>query len=134
MSRPRLLIGVLGTHTEVGKTWVSAQLLAQARSRGLRVAARKPVQSFVDILVSRDRLELLPEIVAELERRVAELRGVTTVEVTTAIPLDAQTEKVLLIGEIGGDDEEVAAAYIKASFKKPIFGFISGRSAPPGTV
>lgn len=46
MSRPRLLIGVLGTHTEVGKTWVSAQLLAQARSRGLRVAARKPVQSY----------------------------------------------------------------------------------------
>jgi succinyl-CoA synthetase alpha subunit len=45
---------------------------------------------------------------------------------------DDQTEKVLLIGEIGGDDEEVAAEYIKAHFKKPIFGFISGRSAPPG--
>ena len=38
----------------------------------------------------------------------------------------------MLIGEIGGDDEETAAAYIKAHFKKPIFGFISGRSAPPG--
>jgi dethiobiotin synthetase len=41
-----MLIGVLGTHTEVGKTWVSARLLAQARASGLRVAARKPVQSY----------------------------------------------------------------------------------------
>ncbi|HEY6641095.1 dethiobiotin synthase [Povalibacter sp.] len=46
MNRPRLLIGVLGTHTEVGKTWVSSRLLAHARAQGLRVAARKPVQSY----------------------------------------------------------------------------------------
>lgn len=46
MNRPRLLLGVLGTHTEVGKTWVSVRLLQAARQRGLRVAARKPVQSF----------------------------------------------------------------------------------------
>jgi succinyl-CoA synthetase alpha subunit len=58
--------------------------------------------------------------------------GTKFVEVLEMLAEDAQTEKVLLIGEIGGDDEEVAAAYIKASFKKPIFGFISGRSAPPG--
>jgi succinyl-CoA synthetase alpha subunit len=45
---------------------------------------------------------------------------------------DEQTEKVLIIGEIGGTDEETAAEYIKAHFKKPIFGFISGRSAPEG--
>ena len=44
--RPKLLIGVLGTQTEIGKTWVSAQLLSQARAKGLRVAARKPAQSF----------------------------------------------------------------------------------------
>ncbi|HEY5809577.1 MAG TPA: dethiobiotin synthase [Povalibacter sp.] len=37
---------MLGTHTEVGKTWVSARLLDFARAKGLRVAARKPVQSF----------------------------------------------------------------------------------------
>lgn len=46
MTRPARLIVVVGTHTEVGKTWVSRQLLAQARNQGLRVAARKPVQSF----------------------------------------------------------------------------------------
>lgn len=44
--RPKQLIGVLGTQTEIGKTWAAAQLLSQARAKGLRVAARKPVQSF----------------------------------------------------------------------------------------
>lgn len=46
VSRPSLLIGVIGTNTEVGKTWVTAQLLATLKLRGARVAARKPVQSY----------------------------------------------------------------------------------------
>ncbi|HLS82651.1 MAG TPA: dethiobiotin synthase [Steroidobacter sp.] len=46
LPRPARLVGVLGTNTEVGKTWVSARILSMLRSRGLRVAARKPVQSF----------------------------------------------------------------------------------------
>jgi succinyl-CoA synthetase alpha subunit len=58
--------------------------------------------------------------------------GTTFVDVLEMLANDDQTEKVLLIGEIGGADEETAAAYIKAHFKKPVFGFISGRSAPPG--
>jgi dethiobiotin synthetase len=45
-SRPARLIGVLGTNTDVGKTWVAAQLLATLKLRGARVAARKPVQSY----------------------------------------------------------------------------------------
>ena len=45
-SRPARLIGVLGTNTDVGKTWVAAQLLATLKLRGTRVAARKPVQSY----------------------------------------------------------------------------------------
>lgn len=45
---------------------------------------------------------------------------------------DPQTEAVVIIGEIGGTAEEEAAAYVKASFKKPIFGFIAGQTAPPG--
>lgn len=45
-ARPKQLIGVLGTQTEIGKTWVAAQLLMQVRAKGLRVAARKPAQSF----------------------------------------------------------------------------------------
>jgi succinyl-CoA synthetase alpha subunit len=58
--------------------------------------------------------------------------GTNFVEVLEMMARDDQTEKVLIIGEIGGTDEETAAEYIKAEFKKPIFGFISGRSAPPG--
>lgn len=45
-SRPRRLVLVTGTATEVGKTWVSAALLGRARDRGMVVAARKPAQSF----------------------------------------------------------------------------------------
>lgn len=46
MSRPRQLIVMAGTGTEVGKTWVGCRVLELARKRGLRVAARKPAQSF----------------------------------------------------------------------------------------
>jgi succinyl-CoA synthetase alpha subunit len=45
---------------------------------------------------------------------------------------DAETRAVVLIGEIGGDDEERAAEYIKAAMSKPVVSFIAGRTAPPG--
>jgi succinyl-CoA synthetase alpha subunit len=43
-----------------------------------------------------------------------------------------QTEGVALIGEIGGEDEEAAAEFIKKNMSKPVVAFISGRTAPPG--
>jgi succinyl-CoA synthetase alpha subunit len=45
---------------------------------------------------------------------------------------DPKTEKVVLIGEIGGTDEEKAAEYIATRMSKPVVGFIAGQSAPPG--
>jgi succinyl-CoA synthetase alpha subunit len=45
---------------------------------------------------------------------------------------DAQTEVIVLIGEIGGTDEEEAAEYIRGREGKPVIAFISGRTAPPG--
>lgn len=56
--RPQRLICIVGTNTEVGKTWVSAKLLRHARSLRMSVAARKPVQSFDISQVSTDAIEL----------------------------------------------------------------------------
>ena len=45
---------------------------------------------------------------------------------------DAETHAMVMIGEIGGNAEEVAAEYIKTHVKKPVVGFIAGQTAPPG--
>jgi succinyl-CoA synthetase alpha subunit len=45
---------------------------------------------------------------------------------------DAATEAVVMIGEIGGNAEEDAAAFVQSSFRKPVVGFIAGQTAPPG--
>ncbi len=45
---------------------------------------------------------------------------------------DKDTDAVVVIGEIGGEDEEAAADYVAKNIKKPVVGFISGRTAPPG--
>jgi succinyl-CoA synthetase alpha subunit len=45
---------------------------------------------------------------------------------------DADTHAIVMIGEIGGNAEETAAAYVKAKVKKPVVGFVAGQTAPPG--
>lgn len=57
--------------------------------------------------------------------------GTTFIDVLPLYEADPQTEIVVLVGEIGGSDEENAAEYIK-TMTKPVVGFISGRTAPPG--
>ncbi|MGC4113499.1 MAG: succinate--CoA ligase subunit alpha [Myxococcales bacterium] len=60
------------------------------------------------------------------------VHGLDFVDVLKLFNADPETEAVIMIGEIGGNDEERAAAYIAKEFKKPVVGFIAGRTAPPG--
>lgn len=58
--------------------------------------------------------------------------GTTFVEILEMFENDPETEKIALLGEIGGSAEIVAADYIKNHMTKPVAAFIAGRSAPPG--
>jgi len=60
------------------------------------------------------------------------LIGTSFIDALTLFAADAATEAVVMIGEIGGNAEEDAAAFIAANFKKPVVGFIAGQTAPPG--
>ena len=60
------------------------------------------------------------------------LIGTSFIDALRLFDADPETEAVVLIGEIGGSAEEEAAAFIRASFRKPVVGFIAGQTAPPG--
>jgi succinyl-CoA synthetase alpha subunit len=60
------------------------------------------------------------------------VNGTNFIDVLEQFAADPQTEGVIMIGEIGGNAEEDAAEWIQANFKKPVVGFIAGRTAPPG--
>ena len=58
--------------------------------------------------------------------------GTTFLDAIRMFNEDPDTDAIVMIGEIGGNAEETAAAYIKANVKKPVVGFIAGQTAPPG--
>jgi succinyl-CoA synthetase alpha subunit len=60
------------------------------------------------------------------------LIGTTFIDTLELFSKDAETEAVVMIGEIGGSAEEEAAAWISLHFRKPVVGFIAGQTAPPG--
>ena len=60
------------------------------------------------------------------------VNGLKHIDVMKMFNDDPQTEAVIMVGEIGGSDEEECARWIKANMKKPVVGFIAGVTAPPG--
>ncbi len=60
------------------------------------------------------------------------VNGTDFIDTLELFQADPDTDAVILIGEIGGQAEELAAEWIKANFTKPIAGFIAGATAPPG--
>jgi succinyl-CoA synthetase alpha subunit len=60
------------------------------------------------------------------------VNGMKHVDVMKLFNEDAQTEGVVMVGEIGGTDEEECARWVKANMTKPVVGFIAGVTAPPG--
>ena len=58
--------------------------------------------------------------------------GTNFVDALALFNADPDTHALVMIGEIGGNAEETAAAYVKAHVKKPVVGFVAGRTAPPG--
>jgi succinyl-CoA synthetase alpha subunit len=60
------------------------------------------------------------------------INGTSFVDVLAMFESDPETSQVVLIGEIGGDDEQQAADFIEESMTKPVMAFIAGQTAPPG--
>jgi len=58
--------------------------------------------------------------------------GLRFVDVLRMFQADPGTDAVVMIGEIGGTDEEIAAAFVQKEMTKPVIGFVAGRTAPPG--
>ncbi len=60
------------------------------------------------------------------------IRGLNFIECLQLFESDPETEAIIMVGEIGGSDEEAAAEYIKSHVKKPVAGYIAGQTAPKG--
>jgi succinyl-CoA synthetase alpha subunit len=60
------------------------------------------------------------------------LIGTNFIHCLSAFQADAETDAVVMIGEIGGTDEQQAADYVRQAVTKPVVGFIAGQTAPPG--
>jgi succinyl-CoA synthetase alpha subunit len=60
------------------------------------------------------------------------INGTSFIDCLAAFEADPETKAIVMIGEIGGTDEQDAARFVKEKLTKPVVGFIAGQTAPPG--
>ncbi len=137
----------------------SARMLAYARARGSRILGPNcpglilPGQTKLGIIpgdialpgrvgvVSRSGTLTYEVIQALTDRRIGQglclgiggdpIKGLSFVDALAIYEADPDVDAMVLIGEIGGRDEELAAEYITQACRKPVVGFVAGRAAPP---
>ena len=152
-------IGLVVVITEGIPVLDSARMLTYARQRGSRVLGPNcpglilPGQTKLGIIpgdialpgrvgvVSRSGTLTYEVIQALSDRRIGQglclgiggdpIKGLSFVDALALYEADPDIDAMVLIGEIGGRDEELAAEYIKEACRKPVVGFVAGRAAPP---
>jgi succinyl-CoA synthetase alpha subunit len=152
-------IGLVVVITEGIPVLDSARMLAHARAHGARVLGPNcpglilPGQTKLGIIpgdialpgrvgvVSRSGTLTYEVIQALTDRRIGQglclgiggdpIKGLSFVDALTIYEADPDIDAMVLIGEIGGRDEEQAAEFITQACRKPVIGFVAGRAAPP---
>ena len=152
-------IGLVVVITEGIPVLDSARMLAYARARGARILGPNcpglilPGKTKLGIIpgdialpgtvgvVSRSGTLTYEVIQALTDRQIGQglclgiggdpIKGLSFVDALALYQADPDIDAVVLIGEIGGRDEELAAEYIVQAFHKPVVGFVAGRAAPP---
>jgi succinyl-CoA synthetase alpha subunit len=118
----------------VGRTGAEASVIfvpAAIAADAIEEAAAEGVKLIVCITERIPALDVA-RARAYIRERGARLIGTSFVDVLDLFERDEATQAVVLIGEIGGAEEEEAAEFIRARFTKPVVAFIAGRTAPPG--
>lgn len=152
-------IGLVVVITEGIPVLDSARMLAYASARGARILGPNcpglilPGQTKLGIIpgdialpgrvgvVSRSGTLTYEVIQALSDRRIGQglclgiggdpIKGLSFVDALAIYEADPGIDAMVLIGEIGGRDEELAAEYIAQACRKPVVGFVAGRAAPP---
>lgn len=124
---PRLVVVVTGTGTEVGKTWLCVQVAEALRARGLRVVARKPVQSFAEEDRGRTDAELLGAATGEPAEVVCPPSRWYEVPMAPPMAADALGRPAFTVGDLTAevtkswqDGPDVALVELAGGIRSPI--------------
>ena len=104
--------------------------LSQGQSRGVAVVSRSGTLTY-EAAASLSSQNIAQRIIVGIGGD--RLRGTSFVDCLKAFEADGAVSSIVLIGEIGGQDEQQAARYIKDCVTKPVFAYVVGHSAPPET-